>query len=62
MREPVTRLCPAEDCPAEAKSTADAVGALASETSKLALLSVAPGDIAPRAPLIGGADVHDPGP
>ena len=59
-REPVTRLCPAEDCPAESKSTADAVGALASETSKLALLSVAPGDIAPRAPLIGGADVHDP--
>ncbi len=60
-REPVTRLCPAEDCPAESKSTADAVGALASETSKLALLSVAPGDIAPRAPLIGGAEVHDPG-
>ena len=61
VREPVTRLCPAEACPAEARSTSDAVGALASETSKLALLSVAPGDIAPRAPLIGGSEVHDPG-
>ena len=61
VREPVTRLCPAEACPAEARSTADAVGALASESSKLALLSVAPGDIAPRSPLIGGAGVHDPG-
>jgi len=61
VREPVTRLCPAQACPAESRSTADAVGALASETSRLALLSVAPGDIAPRAPLIGGAGVHDPG-
>jgi len=60
-REPVTRLCPAEDCPEESKSTADAVGALASESSKLALLSVAPGDIAPRSPLIGGAEERDPG-
>ncbi len=60
VREPVTRLCPVAACPAEARSTADAVGALASESSKLALLSVAPGDIAPRAPLIGGSGVHDP--
>jgi Sulfatase len=60
-REPVTRLCPREACPAEARSTADAVGALASETSHLALLSVAPGDIAPRSPLIGGAEERDPG-
>ena len=34
VREPVTRLCPAEACPAESRSTADAVGALASETSQ----------------------------
>ncbi len=61
VHEPVTRLCPAEACPAASRSTADAVGALASESSRLALLSVAPGDIAPRAPLIGGASVHDPG-
>jgi hypothetical protein len=60
-REPVTRLCPTEACPAEARSTPDAVGSLASEASKLALLSVAPGDIAPRSALIGGADVHDAG-
>lgn len=61
VREPVTRLCPADECPAESRSTADAVGSLASETSHLALLSVVPGDIAPRSPLIGGAEERDPG-
>ncbi len=60
-REPITRLCPADACPDEARSTAEAVGSLASETSHLAYLSVAPKDIAPRSPLIGGAEERDPG-
>jgi len=60
VREPITRLCPAEACPGEKRSTTDAVSSLASETSHLALLSVAPGDIAPRSPLIGAADERDP--
>lgn len=61
VREPVTSLCPAEACPGTARSAGEAMGALAAETSHLALLSVAPSDIAPRSPLVGGADVHDPG-
>ena len=61
VREPVTRLCPPQSCPGQKRSTADAVSGLASETSHLALLSVVPRDIAPRSPLIGGADERDPG-
>jgi Sulfatase len=61
VREPITRLCPAGACPDEDRSTARAVGSLASETSHLAYLSVAPKDMAPRSPLIGGADERDPG-
>lgn len=61
VREPITRLCPPQQCPSESRSTADAVSALASETSNLAYLSIAPKDMAARAPLIGGSDVRDPG-
>lgn len=61
VREPITRLCPAQVCPEERRSTPDAVSSLASEVSQLALLSVAPKDLAPRSPLIGGADERDPG-
>ena len=61
VREPVTRLCPARVLPRRvAHDRRRRRRPLASETSNLALLSVAPGDIAPRAPLIGGAGVHDP--
>jgi Sulfatase len=60
-REPITRLCPPAACPGEARSTADALGSLVSESSHLAVLSVAPKDMAPRSPLIGGSDVRDPG-
>ena len=60
-REPITRLCPPDACPDEARSTTQAMGSLASETSHLAYLSVAPPDLAPRSPLIGGADERDPG-
>lgn len=60
-REPITRLCPPDACPDEARSPGDALGALAAETSHLAYLSVAPKDLAPRSPLIGGADEHNPG-
>lgn len=61
VREPITRLCPAAACPEEDRSTGDAVAALASESSHLAYLSVAPNDMAPRSPLIGGAEVRDAG-
>jgi len=60
-REPITRLCPAAACPDEDRSTPDAMSRLASETSHLALLSVAPKDLVPRSPVIGGADVREPG-
>lgn len=60
VREPVTRLCPPEECPDDAPSSARALGSLASETPNLAALSLAPEDMASRSPLIGGANVHDP--
>ncbi len=60
-REPITRLCPAATCPDESRSTPEAMSALASETPHLALLGVAPKDLAPRSPLIGGAGERDPG-
>jgi hypothetical protein len=62
VREPITRLCPPDVCRGEARSTGQAVRSLASESPHLALLSLAPSDLAPRSPLIGGADVHDAGP
>ena len=61
VREPITRLCPAEACPDAVPSTPSAVGSLASEAPRLAVLSVAPNDSARRSPLIGGADEHDAG-
>ena len=59
VREPITRLCPADACPDETPSTPSAVGSLAREAPRLAFLSVAPTDLARRSPLIGGADEHD---
>ncbi len=61
VRQPITRLCPAQACPDEVPSTPSAVGSLASEAPRLAFLGVAPNDLARRSPLIGGADEHDPG-
>ena len=60
VREPITRLCPAQACPEAAPSTSSAVGSLASEAPRLAFLSVAPNDLARRSPLIGGSG-EDPG-
>jgi hypothetical protein len=60
VREPITRLCPAEACPDEGASTPSALGSLAYETPRLALLGVAPDDLTDRSPLIGGPDEHDP--
>ena len=61
VREPITRLCPADACPAEGPSTPSAVGSLASEAPRLAFLTVAPNDLARRFPLLGGGDEQDPG-
>lgn len=62
VREPITRLCPDEACPGQARSTPSAIGSLASEAPRLALLSVAPSDPDRRSPLMGAADEdHDAG-
>lgn len=61
VREPITRLCPADACPDDAPSTPSAVGSLTSEAPHLAFLGVAPKDLARRFRLIGGADEQDPG-
>ncbi len=61
VTEPITRLCPLEACPAASPSTPSAVGSLAYEAPRLALLGVAPDDPDLRSPLIGGGDEHDPG-
>ncbi len=60
-REPITHLCSPDACPDEVRPARDAVSSLASEASHLALLSVAPSDLVPRSPLIGGAGERDPG-
>ena len=59
VREPITRLCTAQACPDETPSALSAVSSLASETPRLAFLSIGPGDLARRSPLLGGADERD---
>lgn len=61
VTEPITRLCPEEACPDAAPSTPSALGSLAYEAPRLTLLEVAPNDLAPRSPLLGGADERDVG-
>ena len=61
VTEPITRLCPRDACPDASPSTPSAVGSLAYETPRLALLGVAPNDPDRRSPLIGGGDEHDAG-